>query len=541
MLDDPSYRSQVLDHLGLVAGMFDELGIGDVIDQATQQNPEMRRVTVGNAVKAMILNGLGFVNQQLYLVPMFFHNKPTHRLLAPEIDANHLNDDALGRALDTLYAYGVTELYSLIAATAARRLGLTPTFVHLDSTSFHVDGRYNSGEEPDARVIHITRGYSRDHRPDLNQVMLDLMVEHQAGIPLLMRPLSGNTSDARDFGQVVSQHLQQLHLTYGTTYLVADSALYSEANLQKLADMGSKWITRVPATLTAAQVALAQVDPAAMAPLTEGYRYHALETTYGGVVQRSVLMYSEHRRPQAQRTTDTHLLRQGTDDLKAFKKLCRTAFACEADAQQALAAFAQSLQATALAEVAIRVRPRYHKRGRPSHGAPPDQLVYQIEGALASSLATREALVVQQSCFILATNELDDNQLPPQQVLEAYKGQRHAERGFRFLKDPQFLASSLYLKKPARIMALLMVMTVCLLVYAALEYRIRKGLKDHEATFPDQKGKRIQNPTARWVFHYFVGIHLLLIPGQWPLVLNLTAEQQHLLQRLGDRYVWFYR
>ena len=66
------YRSQVLDHLGLVAGMFDELGIGAVIDQATRQNPETRMVTVGNAVKAMILNGLGLVNQQLYLVPLFF-------------------------------------------------------------------------------------------------------------------------------------------------------------------------------------------------------------------------------------------------------------------------------------------------------------------------------------------------------------------------------------------------------------------------------------------------------------------------------------
>jgi len=205
---------------------------------------------------------------------------------------------------------------------------------------------------------------------------------------------------------------------------------------------------------------------------------------------------------------DKHLLRQGTNDLKAFKKLCRTAFACEADAQQALAAFAHSLHATALAEVAIRVLPRYRKRGRPSQGAQPDQLVYQIEGSLASSLATREALVVQQSCFILATNALDDNQLPPRDVLEGYKGQKHAERGCRFLKDPQFLASSRYLKKPERIMAVLMVMTVCLLVDAALEYRLRTGLKEHEATFPDQQGKRIQNPTARWVFHYFVGIHL---------------------------------
>ena len=55
-------------------------------------------------------------------------------------------------------------------------------------------------------------------------------------------------------------------------------------------------------------------------------------------------------------------------------------------------------------------------------------------------------------------------------------------------------------------MALLMVMTICLLVYAALEYRIRTALKEHETTFPDQKGKRIQNPTARWVFHDFVGM-----------------------------------
>jgi transposase len=97
-MPDPSpYRSQVLDHLGLVAGMFDELGIGDVLDQATKQNPEMRDLTVGEAVKAMVLNGLGFVNQALYLVPRFFHNKPTSRLVSPRVKPAQLNDDALGR------------------------------------------------------------------------------------------------------------------------------------------------------------------------------------------------------------------------------------------------------------------------------------------------------------------------------------------------------------------------------------------------------------------------------------------------------------
>ena len=81
--------------------MFDELCLGAVIDQASRQTPETRLVTAGNAVKAMVLNGLGVVNRQLDLVPRFFQNNPTHRLIAPGIEAQHRNDDALGRALDT--------------------------------------------------------------------------------------------------------------------------------------------------------------------------------------------------------------------------------------------------------------------------------------------------------------------------------------------------------------------------------------------------------------------------------------------------------
>jgi transposase len=82
-----SYRTPILDHLGLVAGMCAELGITEVIDQATQQNPEMRIVTAGHAVKAMVLNGLGFLNQQRYLVPHFFQNKPRARLITPGMQA----------------------------------------------------------------------------------------------------------------------------------------------------------------------------------------------------------------------------------------------------------------------------------------------------------------------------------------------------------------------------------------------------------------------------------------------------------------------
>jgi transposase len=224
-----------------------------------------------------------------------------------------------------------------------------------------------------------------------------------------------------------------------------------------------------------------------------------------------------------------------------FKTLCRTAFACEADARQALARFAHDVQTTFRHDSTVCPRPRYEKRGRPGSGVQPDQIVYHLAGAWASRLTDRQALVEQQRCFILATNALDEGSLAAQAVRDGYKGQARAERGFRFLQAPQFLASSLSLQKPERLMALVMVMTVCVLVYAALEYRLRTALKAHGATFPDQKGKRIQPPTARWVFHDFVGSHVLYSPGQGLMMLNLTDEPQHLLQLLGKRYAWCYR
>jgi transposase len=202
-----------LDHLGLVAGRFDELGIGEGIDHATPHNPERRDLTVGEAVKAMGLNGLGFVNHVLSLVPRFFQNKPPRQLGSLRVTPEQLNEDALGRALDILSTYGVTELYRLIAATAAKQLGLCPTYTPLDTTSFHVDGRSNSDEEPEDQVVHITKGYSRDHRPDRNQGMREVIVEHQAGIPVLRQPRSGHSSDPQAFGHVIRAPIAQLQTT----------------------------------------------------------------------------------------------------------------------------------------------------------------------------------------------------------------------------------------------------------------------------------------------------------------------------------------
>ena len=141
----------------------------------------------------MVLNGLGFSNRQLYLVPQFFANKPVKHLLGPGITAEMLNDDCLGRTLDWLYAHDLTKLFAGIASQARHIFGIKAEQVHVDTTSFSVSGEYTQArakkpgeaEEsagPEAALIAITYGYSRDHRDDLKQWMLARASTHDGDL-----------------------------------------------------------------------------------------------------------------------------------------------------------------------------------------------------------------------------------------------------------------------------------------------------------------------------------------------------------------------
>ena len=112
-----------------------------------------------------------------------------------------------------------------MAATAATRLGLAPTCAHRDRTRVHGDGRDNRDEDADEPVVPMTPGYSRDHRPALNPVRLDVMVAHQAGMPIVLKPLSGNSRAGRNVGPVVSAPMAPVHTPDGPTSLGADGAL----------------------------------------------------------------------------------------------------------------------------------------------------------------------------------------------------------------------------------------------------------------------------------------------------------------------------
>ena len=82
--------SQPLDHLGLVAATIDNLGIVDEIDRLLPLEAKAK-TTIGQRVAAMILNGLGFVDDRLYLFPKFLSNKPVSRFLGEGLEASNFN------------------------------------------------------------------------------------------------------------------------------------------------------------------------------------------------------------------------------------------------------------------------------------------------------------------------------------------------------------------------------------------------------------------------------------------------------------------
>jgi len=132
-----------LDHLGLVAGLVDEIGIVALINEQLGEH-SAEKISAGQVVKGMILNGLGLVSSPLYLFSRFFEGKATEHLLGKGIKAEYLNDDRLGRVLDSLYQTGLNQVFVSIVLAVAKKYEIEVGTVHLDSSSFQVQGEYKT-------------------------------------------------------------------------------------------------------------------------------------------------------------------------------------------------------------------------------------------------------------------------------------------------------------------------------------------------------------------------------------------------------------
>ena len=230
-----------LDHFGVVSGVIKDLGLIELIDSHFEER-DKQNISTGEAVAGMIINGLGFTQKPLSLTPMFFENKPLDALFREGISPSHFNRFKLGRALDDLHEYGNEALFSKIALNICEQEGIDRKYSHLDTTSFSLTGKYLP--DSDENEILITHGHSKDHRPDLKQAMLELVVAQDGGVPFICKCHDGNASDNIVFKDRVAAFIEQIKMGDQPTIIVMDSKGYSKKNAEFLQQI--EFITRVP-------------------------------------------------------------------------------------------------------------------------------------------------------------------------------------------------------------------------------------------------------------------------------------------------------
>ena len=539
---------QNIDHLGRVAGIIDSIGIVEIINELIGIEKD-EKVNAGQVVKAMIINGLGFVSKPLYMFPKYFETIACEHLIGAGVKPEYLNDDKLGRVMDKLFIKGLDTIFFIIAVKAAKKFGVSLSTSHLDSSSMHVHGQYNTslpevifenqkvGDNQELeelavkspKEITITYGYSRDHRPDLKQFIIEMICSGDGDIPIFLKLASGNQTDSSCFGQIAVEYQKQLEVN---SLIVADSALYTESNLKMMSDL--QWLCRVPLTIKAAKSLISTIPESEFIDSTiPGYKLASKTENYAGIEQRWLVVQSQERRESDLRKLTQKIIKAESKAVQDLKKLSQEEFACEADAIKALSKLSKQFK---YHQINVSIVTQIKSKTKDS----PQEICYQISATVSQDESKINTELLSAGRFIIATNVLDSQELSNDSMLSEYKAQQSCERGFGFLKDPLFFADSIFLKSPERIESLGMIMGLCLLVYTLAQRHIRNALLESKSTIKNQLGKATNRPTLRWIFQCFQCIHLVTL-NQEKHISNWNKDRDFILSLLPDDCLRYYQ
>ncbi len=521
-------RTTFLGHLGLLAGIFKELGIDKLIDSKLPKTRD-HNVPHSICILAMVINGLGFTDQRLYLFPDFFKNISVKKLFGNNVTKEDLNQYAIGETLDKISIYGPTKLFSEIVLHVMSRLPIPVQHLHADTTSVSLYGDYDDEE---TEAIDVTFGVPKNGRWDLKQFVLSLIV-NQHGIPLFMRTHSGNAPDSRTIMESIKS-LKSVLMPESKGYYVADSSFYTADNIKNMGK--SLWISRPSSTITATKELIAGSMKLKTLKSDERYSFYQTVVEYEGVKQNWVLLCSSKLKVKKEATLKKNLKKEMEKARTSLKKLKNELFSCEEDALKYAEKWIQDYPSLMFGKVELKtVKKRESgKRGRPSKNEKL-KTYYTIN----SDIKTNEAFILKKmekaGLFIIASNDLS---LTPGDMLKYYKGQDRVEKGFRFLKNNTFSVSKVYLKKKSRIEALVMIMVLCLMIYSIAEWKLRTKLEEENETVSDQKGKPTKRPTMRWIFFKFQGITELITQEEDKMeseILNMEDENWNILRLMGEK------
>jgi transposase len=469
-------------------------------------------------------------------------------------EAGLLNDDRVGRALDQLFDADRSSLLCELVLRAVREFGVDCSQLHNDSTSVVLHGDYTAADghqRGDKPTVAAARGYSKDHRPDLKQLVLILTVTADGAVPLTHRLAAGNTND--DCTHIDTWD-ELRTLTGRAEFLyVADSKLCTREQMGHIDQAGGRFVTVLPRTrredgqlrdwMSASTPKFTEAarrpgkrhgDPdqvwrvtAAPFPSSEGHRIvwvhssakqHHDETARHERIQRTLAALAERNEllagPRARITTRVAAHDAATEILDTSSAEQYVTFTVTETEEQ---------------------RFRQEKRGRPGNDTRYRKLTktrFQVTANVDADQVRHDA--ASDGCFPLITN---DHQLTNAAVLIAYRYQPNLEKRHHQLKSVQD-AAPVTLKSPARIEALFACQFIALLCCCLIERELRAAMTRQQITelplYPEDRA--CTAPTATRVFDHLAQIqrHHLTRDGQTVQTFEpqLTPLQAQLLDLL---------
>jgi transposase len=473
----------------------------------------------------------------------------TELLLGEAISPEKLNDDAVGRVLDRLYEVGTSKVLSAVSLRAVKLFDLDTTHVHHDTTSRAVYGDYDLySEDTHDQPFTITFGFSKEHRPDLKQLVHSLLCV-DAGIPIYSRCENGNESDKTINRNLIPSMVERMRELGQENFLyVEDSALVTRENLALMDDWksGFRFVTRLPSSYKECARAISEAVRTGMkdlgtlseepsTPKRKPAHYHGFETVVDlyGVWYRALVVhsdaYDERRAKRLERTVEqdrTEMKQRARDEQKIE-------YACLPDAQAALSRLPKGRFYEMEGEV--EEKPVYVS-GRPR--ADGTRKIKRVVYRLKLGVVPREKAIArarkEAGCFVLITNEPEEalGGMSSKELLRAYQDQHSVEQNFGFLKDPVFV-NALFLKTPRRIEALGLILVLALMVWRLMERTMRISLKQDESKVVGWNNRKTSRPTSFMMTTRFPSVIVIRSAERRFLAEPLDPIQMRYLQILG--------
>lgn len=552
--DEFGLVSRTLGGLPIVNQVLDRLGLPVLLADALS-TPDVRLKLAPAAAIRLVVTNLVLGREPLYGLGEWAARHDPALLGLTDADLGVLNDDRVGRALETLFDADRASLLTAVVLHAIKVFDIDTTQLHNDSTSISVHGAYADavgtvrGGQP---TVAITYGHSKDHRPDLKQLVWILTVSADGAVPLAYRLADGNTSD--DPTHVPTWDGLVDLLGRSDFLYVADSKLCSRAAMGHINSRGGRFVTILPRsraedgafrehlqthtpvwTEAARRPGARLGDPdqvysttPAPAPSAEGYRITWVHST------------AKADRDAATRQARIEAGIAALEALDARLAGPRSRFKTRVAVEQATTAVLNDVHAqrwvTFTVTETITKTYKQERAGRPGPATNYREILTSRFTVQADIVLDRVAYdAASDGCFPLISNDRD---LTDAEVLAAYRYQPNLERRHHLLKSVQDAAPVL-LHNPARIEALFCCQFLALLISALIEREVRTGMRRaalaNIALYPEFRNCKA--PSTERILEIFATVsrHELHRDGTHVQTFapELTATQQQIIELLG--------